>query len=75
MNAERPNEVGNPLAPAALEALRRAAQHARIMARKTGTAIVISRNGEVIRIEGSTIREAFTEYTGDILGDRNGGGR
>jgi len=57
MSAEQPDKAGNSLAAAALNALRRAARQARETARMTGTAIVISRDGEVVRIEASALPE------------------
>ncbi len=62
MNPEKILLAHNPLMPAALIAIRRAAQRARSDARRMGTAVVIMRDGRVVRLESADIREREAEY-------------
>ncbi|EGQ62702.1 hypothetical protein GGI1_14496 [Acidithiobacillus sp. GGI-221] len=62
MNPEKILLAHNPLMPAALIAIRRAAQRARSEARRMGTAVVIMRDGRVVRLESADIREREAEY-------------
>lgn len=51
MNQRPLTSAHNPDLPASFEALKRAAQRARELARKTGTALVISDNGHIRLVE------------------------
>lgn len=62
MKPENITLAHNPLLPAALVAIRRAAQRARSEARRFGTAIVILRNGHVVRLENAEVREQKVAY-------------
>jgi hypothetical protein len=62
MNPENISLAHNPLLPAALVAIRRAARLARSEARRMGTAIVIIRNGRIVRLESADVREQEAEY-------------
>jgi len=62
MKPENITLAHNPLLPAALVAIRRAVQRVRSEARQMGTAIVIMRNGHVVRLEGDEVREQGAEY-------------
>lgn len=57
MNPEQVSMARNPLMPAALAAIKRAAQRARREALATHTAILITRQGRIVRLEESDIRE------------------
>ena len=57
MNPEQVSKARNPLLPAALAAIKRAAQRARREALATHTAILITRQGRIVRLEESDIRE------------------
>ena len=71
MKSEQLNEARNPLLPAAMVALKRAALKARQVARQTQTAIVITRGGKIERITPYEVQEPTqgyrigTESTGD----------
>lgn len=51
MNQRPLDSAHNPDLPASFEALKRAAQRARELARKTGTALVIGENGRIRLVE------------------------
>jgi argonaute-like protein implicated in RNA metabolism and viral defense len=65
MRPEQLSSARNPLLPAALTAIRRASQRARKEARRMGTAIVILRDGRLVRLEGAGVREPAAEYEAD----------
>ena len=57
MNARDIANAKNPDLRGSVDALRRAAQLARETAIRTGTDLVISRDGQVVRIPAETLRE------------------
>lgn len=57
MNARDIANAKNPDLRASFDALRRAAQLARETAIRTGTELVISKDGKVVRIPAETLRE------------------
>ena len=62
MKADQLNKARNPLLPAALVAIQRAAQRARQVARQTHTAIVVARAGRIERIVLDDVREPSGRY-------------
>ena len=62
MKSEQLNEARNPLLPAAMVALKRAALKARQVARQTQTAIVITRGGKIERITPYEVQEPTQGY-------------
>ena len=62
MRPEQLSSARNPLLPAAMTAIRRAAQRARKEARRMGTAVVILRDGRLVRLESAGVREPASEY-------------
>lgn len=58
MNQDQVGQARDKDLPSSLIAIRRAAQAARETAMRTGTAIVVWRNGQVVRISASELREA-----------------
>ena len=62
MNPEKIILAHNPLMPAALIAIRRAAERARSDAHRMGTAVIIMRDGRVVRLENADVRKQEAEY-------------
>ncbi|MCU7814146.1 MAG: hypothetical protein KZQ89_19150 [Candidatus Thiodiazotropha sp. (ex Lucinoma kastoroae)] len=62
MKPDQLDKARNPLLPAALVAIQRAAQRARQMAFRTHTSLVITRAGRIERIEGDRVNESSAEY-------------
>ncbi len=62
MKPEQLSKAHNPLLPAAVVAIKRAAQRARRDAELTRTAIVIAQAGKVVRIEVKQVREEVADY-------------
>jgi hypothetical protein len=58
MNGKDISQAKDPLLRASFDALRRAAAMARQIAIQTGTDLVISRNGQVVRIPADELRKA-----------------
>jgi len=73
MKADQLNRARNPLLPAAMVAIQRAAQRARQVAHQTHTAIVVSRSGKIERIASDGVREGAAEYRGEAMPDRGEG--
>ncbi len=71
MNVEPISNARNPLLPAALAAIQRAAQRARREALATHTAIVISRQGRLVRLEEQDVREEAADHGQEV--DRGAG--
>ena len=71
MNAGQLSKARNPLLPAALAAIKRAAQRARREALATGTAIVVSRDGRLARLEGKDMTEDISDVR-DVADHRAG---
>ena len=65
MMPEQLSSARNPLFPTALTAIRRASQRARKEARRMGTAVVILRDGRLVRLESVGVREPAAEYDAD----------
>ncbi len=63
MRAEQIDQAKNPLLPAALVALKRAALRARKDALAAHTGIVVARNGKVVELELDRIREPEGDYS------------
>jgi hypothetical protein len=63
MKPEQIFKARNPLMPAALVAIRRAAQQARREARLTHTAVIVSRQGHLVRLEAREVRENAGGYS------------
>jgi hypothetical protein len=57
MNQDQVAQARDKDLPSSLIAIRRAAQAARDTAMRTGTAIVVWRNGQVVRISASELRQ------------------
>ena len=62
VKANQLNKAQNPLLPAAMVAIERAARRARQVARQTHTAIVVSRSGKIERITLDEVRETVAVY-------------
>ena len=62
MKADQLSKAHNPLLPAAMVAIQRAAQRARQVARQTHTAIVVARAGRIERIALDEVRETTAGY-------------
>ncbi len=62
MKADQLNKAHNPLLPAAMDAIQRAAWRAREVARQTHTAIVVVRAGRIERIALDEVREMPAGY-------------
>ena len=62
MKPDQLDKAQNPLLPAALVAIQRAAQRARREAQRTHTGIVVTRGGRIERIEGNSVKEPPAEY-------------
>ena len=58
MNQDQVGQARDKDLPSSLIAIRRAAQAARDTAMRTDTAIVVWRNGQVVRISASELRQA-----------------
>lgn len=61
MTAEQLSKAKDKDIPASLIAMRRAAQTARELAVRTNTAIIIARNGKLVRITADELRKAGTQ--------------
>lgn len=57
MKPETITQAHDPILPLAMTAMRRAAQRAREIALRTNTALIVVKEGKVIRIEPYQIRE------------------
>jgi hypothetical protein len=57
MNQKPISEARDPDLPASLIAMRRAAQMAREQAVRTGTAIIVMRDQQVVRVEADELRK------------------
>lgn len=73
MKADQLNKARNPLLPAAMVAIQRAAQRARQLAHQTHTSIVVARAGKIERIASDEVREGAAEYRGGSMPDRGEG--
>jgi len=62
MKSEQLDKANNPLLPAAMVAIKRAALKARQIARQTQTAIVIARGGRIERITPYEVQETPEGY-------------
>jgi hypothetical protein len=58
MNQDQLGQARDKDLPSSLIAIRRAAQAARDTAIRTGTAIIVWRNGQVVRISASELQQA-----------------
>ena len=65
MKADQLNRARNPLLPAVMVAIQRAARRARQVARQTGTAIVVARAGRIERILVDEVRETTADYNAE----------
>ena len=75
MKPEQLSQAKNPLLPAAMVALRRAAQRARREAMLTRTAIVVVREGRPVRLRLNQVNEASMKYRSqDVDASDNGAG-
>ena len=73
MKADQLNRARNPLLPAAMVAIQRAAQRARQVARQTHTAIVVARAGKIEWIASNEVREDAADYRGESVPHRGEG--
>ena len=62
MKPETIGQARDPVLPLSLVAMRRAAQRAREIAQRTHTALIIVRDGKVVRIEPGRIQEQSSKY-------------
>jgi hypothetical protein len=62
MKADQLEKARNPLLPAAMQAIQRAAKRARQEALRTHTGIVVERSGQIERIEWNLLNESAAEY-------------
>lgn len=65
MKADQLNRARNPLLPAVMVAIQRAARRARQVARQTRTAIVVARAGRIERILVDEVRETTADYNAE----------
>ncbi len=74
MTSDQLNKARNPLLPAAVIAIQRAALQARQVASQTQTAVVISRDGKIERITPAKIQEPPQVYNdaAGASGDKDG---
>ncbi|MEN8130082.1 MAG: hypothetical protein ABFS45_07770 [Pseudomonadota bacterium] len=73
MKADQLSKARNPLLPAAMVAIQRAAQRARNEAARTHTGIVIARAGRIERIVVNEVRETAADYGGPSTSMRDEG--
>ncbi len=73
MKTDQLKKARNPLLPAAMVAIQRAAQRARQVARQTHTSIVVSRAGKIEWIAMDEVREGAAEYRGESMPGRGEG--
>ena len=66
MKSEQINKARNPLLPAAMVAIQRAALRARQIASQTQTAIVVARGGRIEHITPHEVKEPMQGYGNGI---------
>ncbi|MBT3039312.1 MAG: hypothetical protein G8D81_04885 [gamma proteobacterium symbiont of Clathrolucina costata] len=71
MKADQLDNARNPLLPAAMVAIQRAAYRARQEALRTHTGIIITRAGRIERIDWNRVSESAVEYHVPIQTPRN----